>query len=142
MGTRAASDEHYVIDLCDEVLGSPAIRQATFDWLLGDPGKTGARRKLAVDAYWPSLDVAVEYNEKQHTEAVPFFDKPDVKTVSGVSRGEQRALYFQRRVELLPQHGIRLVVIDVTELAHRRGKLLRDRDHDLGVLRRRLLGPS
>ncbi|WP_238995123.1 hypothetical protein [Gordonia sp. JH63] len=37
MVDRRASDELYVLDLCDEILGVPEIRQARFDWLRGDP---------------------------------------------------------------------------------------------------------
>ena len=44
---RQSSDEHYVIDLCDEVLGLKASRQHRFDFLKGD---TGVR--LPVDAYY------------------------------------------------------------------------------------------
>src|SRR5215211_1798560 len=33
---RAASDEAYVIDLCDEILGERALRQHRFEWLRGD----------------------------------------------------------------------------------------------------------
>lgn len=40
MARRADSDEHYVLDLCDELLGVPGIRQARFDWLRGDPSPT------------------------------------------------------------------------------------------------------
>ena len=36
---RAESDEAYVLDLCDAILGEPASRQHRFDWLVGDPGR-------------------------------------------------------------------------------------------------------
>lgn len=75
-----ARDEDYVIDLCDEALGLTASRQHRFDFLRGD-GNPGV--KLPVDAYYEKKKLVVEYYEKQHTEAVPFFDKK--KTVSGVS---------------------------------------------------------
>lgn len=39
-------DEHYVLGLCDELLGLYAARQHTFDWLRGDTG-----RRLPVDAF-------------------------------------------------------------------------------------------
>lgn len=28
MAARSASDEHYVLDLCDEILGTPCVRHA------------------------------------------------------------------------------------------------------------------
>lgn len=68
-------DEIYVIDLCDEILGTKALRQHCFDFLRGDSinGKRG--RKLRVDAYYESKNLVIEYNEKQHTEDVDFFDR-------------------------------------------------------------------
>ena len=104
MASRKNSDEHYVIDLCDEILGLKASRQHTFDFLRGD-GEPG--RKLPVDAYYPNLKLVVEYKERQHTESVAFFNKKT--TVSGVSRDEQRRIYDQRRRNVLPKHGIQLI---------------------------------
>ena len=40
---RDTSDEAYVIDLCDRVLGIPGLRQHRFDWLLGDPASSADR---------------------------------------------------------------------------------------------------
>lgn len=79
---RMDSDEYYVIELCNEVLGLKASQQHRFDFLVGDSGT-----KLPVDAYYEDLNLVVEYLESQHTISTPFFDKK--KTVSGVSRGEQ-----------------------------------------------------
>lgn len=132
---REASDEFYVIDLCDEVLGESALRQHRFPWLVGDPSpKTGRTAGLPVDAYWPSLNLVVEFYERQHSEAVPFFDKPGRVTVSGVSRGEQRALYDERRRQLIPQQGIRLIVMTLDDFEHKRGKLVRDHDRDVATV--------
>jgi hypothetical protein len=133
---RADSDEHYVLNLCDEVLGEQGSRQHTFDWLVGDAGKTGTRRRLQVDAYWAGANVVVEYRERQHYEAVAHFDKPDRMTVSGVHRGKQRADYDARRDELIPAHGIRLIIIRPQDLAaDSRGRLRRDRAADLRAVR-------
>jgi hypothetical protein len=127
-----AHDEHYVVDLCDEILGQTAQRQHRFAFLQGD---TGVR--LPVDAYYPALHLVVEYRERQHTESVPFFDKR--VTASGISRDEQRRLYDQRRREVLPQHGIAVLEIDYHMLAHdSRRRLRRDRAADLPVVRRLL----
>lgn len=106
-------DEIYVIDLCDEILGTKALRQHCFDFLRGDSinGKRG--RKLRVDAYYESKNLVIEYNEKQHTEDVAFFDRK--KTISGITRKEQRKLYDERRKVVLPQHGISLVVISYND---------------------------
>jgi hypothetical protein len=137
MPSRTLSDESYVIDLCDEVLGARASRQHRFDWLRGDarPGKRGAR--LPVDAYYPEQQLVIEYRERQHTEAVPFMDRR--VTLSGVDRGAQRAIYDQRRRDLLPQHRITLVELSYADFAHDQNKrLLRRRDEDLAVIRQAL----
>jgi hypothetical protein len=136
---REGSDEAYVIDLCERVLGSSALRQHTFDWLPGDPGKNGNCRRLPVDAFWPNHDLVVEYRELQHDNPTPHFDKPHRMTVSGVHRGKQRALYDARRDEAIPAHGMRLVVIKPSDLdATARGRLRRNTDHDLAAIRRQL----
>jgi hypothetical protein len=67
---------------------------------------------------------------------VPFFDKPDRLTVSGVSRGEQRALYDARRRDLIPQRGIRLVIVTLDDFESRRGKIVRDHDRDIAAVTR------
>lgn len=92
---RKTSDEHYVIDLCDEILGVLAKRQYCFDFLRGDSGVT-----LPVDTYYPSLNLVIEYHESQHTQSTPFFNNKT--TVSGVFRSEQRRIYDERRQQVLP----------------------------------------
>lgn len=132
MTSRKNSDEFYVIDLCDEVLGAKASRQHKFDFLRGD-GTHG--RMLPVDAYYSDRKLVVEYRERQHTESVALFDKKS--TVSGVSRGEQRRIYDKRRRDVLPRHGIKLVEISYSDLMHdNRKRLMRDRQNDLAVIRR------
>ncbi|MFF3286424.1 hypothetical protein [Streptomyces sp. NPDC003023] len=86
MGTREDSDELYVVGLCNRILRESALTQHRFDWLLGDPGGSGRRAKLPVDAYWPEHQLVVEYRELQHDRPVPHFDKPDRLTISGVPR--------------------------------------------------------
>lgn len=132
ISARSASDESYVIDLCDEVLKQKALRQHRFDFLKGDSGT-----RLPVDAYYPSLNLVVEFKERQHTEDVNFFDKR--QTVSGMGRGEQRKLYDQRRRDELPKHGIKLIELDYSEFEHSRGKkLVRNREEDLKVIGKKL----
>lgn len=134
---RVESDEHYVLDLCDEVLGATGDRQARFDWLRGDVSPSSGRSaRLPVDGYWPANALVVEFQEKQHTESVPIFDRR--ATVSGIPRGEQRRLYDQRKAELIPPHGLRLVVIHKSEFEVRRDRIVRDHDRDVAVVRHRL----
>ncbi|WP_301121608.1 hypothetical protein [Mycolicibacterium fortuitum] len=137
MAGRADSDEHYALDLCDEVLGVPGIRQARFDWLRGDPTPRLPRGvKLPVDGYWPDLGLVVEFQEEQHSAPSPFFDRRH--TVSGVGRGEQRRLYDERKRTLIPEHRLRLVVIEKSEFTLKARRIDRDRARDLQVVRRHL----
>ncbi|MBM7830868.1 hypothetical protein JOE59_001573 [Agromyces cerinus] len=132
----ALENEGYVLDLCDEALGSKGRRQHTFEWLKGDPSpKTGRRKALPVDAYYPSLRLVVEFHEKQHTEAVKHFDKPEVLTVSGAHRGIQRRLYDDRRRELIPARGLSLVIIPMTDFTVRGRFIVKHREADLAVVR-------
>ncbi|WP_326733956.1 hypothetical protein [Streptomyces sp. NBC_01022] len=135
MATRDGSDEAYVVGLCNQMLGESALTQHRFDWLLGDPGAGGRRVRLPVDAYWPGHQLVVEYRELQHDQPTPHFDKPDRLTVSGVHRGEQRALYDVRRDTDIPAHGLRLVIIRPSDLdADSRGRLRRTEESDLAAL--------
>lgn len=132
----AIRDEHYVLDLCDAVLGLKAVRQHCFPFLTGDPDRRGYRKPLPVDGYYPALGLVVEYHERQHRERVGFFD--DKPTVSGVPRGEQRRRYDERRADWLPKHGYRLIVLEVGEFAHDRTKRLLRTPEDQAVVSRRL----
>jgi hypothetical protein len=134
--SRLDRDEHYVLDICDRVLGIAAARQHRFPFLVGDPGRNGVRRRLPVDAYYEPLQLAVEYRERQHSEPVGFWDRKP--TLSG-TRGEQRRRYDERRRVVLPPHGIRLVELDYSMFAHDGQKRLRrDRVADEAVIRSRL----
>lgn len=130
--TTKQSDEAYIIDLCDKVLKLKSLRQHRFHFLTGDTGV-----KLPVDAYYPTLNLVIEYYERQHSEAVPHFDKR--MTASGMFRGEQRKQYDERRRIELPKNGIQLVIFDYTEFQHTSGKrLLRDTVNDTEVIKRKL----
>ncbi len=84
----------------------------------------------------PIPRLAAEGQERQHTEAVPFFDRR--QTVSGVGRGKQRRLYDQRKAELIPASGLRLVVIHKAESTVRADRIARAPERDLAVVRARL----
>ena len=130
---RSGSDEAWVIDLCDEVLGRKALRQHRFPFLVGDPGPSGRRTCLPVDAFYPDLKVVIEYHERQHRERVAFFDRR--MTVSGMPRGEQRRRYDDLRRALLPENGYHLEILEWSEFEHdRAGRLLRG-SRDASVVR-------
>lgn len=135
---RDNSDEHYIIDLCDDVLNEKASRQHKFDFLRGDPNKRDPLGdKLPVDAYYESLNLVVEYYERQHTESVVHFNRDN--TVSGVTRDEQRKIYDERRRKLLPEHGIDLVVLSYTDFEHNAQKrLVRNNNEDIVTIKQKL----
>lgn len=129
---RATSDEAYILNICDEVLGLKGLRQHRFDFLRGDSGT-----KLPVDIYYPTLKLVIEYREKQHTEAVAFFDKR--VTSSGISRGEQRKKYDELRRSEIPKNGLELIEFDYSEFGHTKGKrLLRNKAEDEKIIREKL----
>jgi hypothetical protein len=126
----------YVIDLLEELLGEKAEREQRFPWALGDVSpKTGRRTKLPFDAVWPSRRLIVEVDEDQHRRPVDFWDKPDVQTVSGVPRGEQRAIYDRRKRDAARDRGFAVIEIP---WERRPPPMRRDRESDLWRLRRLL----
>jgi hypothetical protein len=50
-------------------------------------------------------------------------------------RDVQRRVYDERRLEILPQHGINILVLDYTAFKTKNKKLLRDSLHDEHALR-------
>jgi hypothetical protein len=127
-----SSDESYILDICDRVLGRASARQCRFDFLKGDKG-----HRFPIDAYYADLSLAVEYREIQHSQAVAFMDWRE--TVSGCSRGQQRRIYDERRRTVLPSQGIRLIELDYSDFAYgSRKRLLRERAGDEAVLRTKL----
>ena len=132
-------DEHYVLELCDKVLGLMSSRQHKFDFLLGDPNANGMMAKLPVDGFYQDLNLVVEYRERQHTESVTFFDKPNEVTVSGVPRGEQRKIYDERRRRVLPKHNIHLVEISFSDFNYDGQKrIIRNLSKDIEVVKLKL----
>ncbi|MEO9168115.1 MAG: hypothetical protein ABI230_06910 [Aestuariivirga sp.] len=135
---RSNSDERYIIDICDKMLGRKASRQHRFDFLRGDSRtSTVSGRKLPVDAYYDDLKLVIEYYEKQHSESVPFMDKR--MTVSGITRGEQRKKYDQRRRDELPKQGLTLIILDCRNFSIGQSKRLRrELAADESVIRHKL----
>ena len=95
-----------------------------------------------MDAYYLGLKRAIEYRETQHTKAVAH-NKSTLITIGGAHRGEQRGLYDQRRRDVLPANGIRLIEIDHTDLAcDNSSRLLRDEGRDRHVIEVKLRAVS
>jgi hypothetical protein len=130
----AREAQRYVTGLLEELLG-PAEKEKRFDWARGDSGTTGrAGVPLPFDAVWVSRRLIIEIDERQHDEPVAFFDKPDVMTVSGVHRGEQRRLYDQRKVRLAIEHGYTVVRVPTRDLSSNRQERHLDRENDLRAI--------
>ena len=139
MSKRQESDEYWVINLLENIFREHASRQHRFPFLLGDVGKNGRRVSLPVDAYFAQANVAVEFAEKQHSQSIAHFDKPDKMTISGVHRGEQRKLYDIRKVQTLKEEGIPLLVVSHSEFQCKTdGRLVRDLHADNAVLVKRV----
>jgi hypothetical protein len=137
--TKINKDEYYILDLCDMVLQQKSLRQHRFDFLLGDANIKGVVVKLPVDAFYPKLNLVIEYCERQHTETVSFFDKPDRLTISGVNRGEQRRIYDDRRREVLREHSISLIEISYFDFNYDSNKrIIRNKEYDKAVISERL----
>jgi hypothetical protein len=134
---RLNNDENYVIDLCDIVLERKANRQKRFGFLLGDWHKDGkTRTSLPVDAYYGDLKLVVEFKEYQNTDVNSKFNKSNKQTVSGVNRQEQRKLYDERRAEVLPEHGIEMIILSYSNFScDSNKKIIRNETNDLKVIK-------
>lgn len=138
-GKRKNNDESYVLDLCDEILSRKGLRQHRFEFLLGDLHKDGVTRtRLPCDIYYPKLNLVIEFNERQHTESVKHFDKPEKKTISGVHRGEQRRRYDDRRRKVLPEHGIKVIDFSYFDFDHTgKRRLKRNKERDIAIIKQK-----
>ena len=134
---RENSDEYYVLNLCDDLLNEKASRQHRFPFLLGDFHKDKvSRTKLPLDAYYKGLNLVIEYREKQLIEEATHFDKSEVKTVSGVSRIEQRKIYDQRRRDALLRKNINLIEINYYAFEYdAEMKIVRNKEKDIEILK-------
>jgi hypothetical protein len=123
----------YVIGLVSELLGESPELEKTFPWAVGDVSpKTGRATRLPFDAVWESRRLIVEVDEDQHRRPVPFWDKPDKLTVSGVPRGIQRHLYAGRKRAAAREQGYTVVEIP---WERKPAPTKRKREDDLKLLR-------
>lgn len=131
-----SGDESYVIDLCDEVLSQKAHRRKKFDFLLGDFHKDGkTRTKLPVDAFYEELKLAVLYKPKY----IKTEDSDSKKTISGMSREEQRIRYEQRKALALPKNGIEVLSISYSDFScSDKHRIIRNSQKDLAVIKKLL----
>ncbi len=135
--TEANNDEHYIIDLCDELLGLEASRKHRFDFLLGDVHKNGkTQSKLPVDAYYEEQNLVLEMMESRDVDPIVIREKPSKKTREAVKRAKQIKIYQERKYKGLEAKEIGLILIRSDAFECNEHKLLmRDREKDLEVLR-------
>lgn len=132
---RKDSDEIYVIDLVAAVLNELCVKQKRFETLFGDPNLKGQRAILPVDAFFPNINLIVEYREIQHYKAVKIMDQR--MTISGVPRGEQRRIYDLRKEKWAAEHNITFLAISFENLKHNSsGRLLRHVESDTNVIKK------
>ncbi|NQX99416.1 MAG: hypothetical protein HRT73_16290 [Flavobacteriales bacterium] len=130
---RENSDEYYLVGLCNELLNEKAFHQHTFKFLLGDFHRDGIRRTaLPVDAYYAKLNMVIELFEKEDLTSL----EEEKKTISGVTRSEQRKKYAERKREVLKEKSIDLIEMDYDEFeCDKSNKLIRNKEADLKILK-------
>jgi hypothetical protein len=130
---REASDEYYLIGLCNELLKEEALHQYTFKFLLGDFHSDGiSRTPLPVDAYYPKLKMVIELFEKENETSL----EEEKNTVSGVKRSEQRKKYAERKREVLKEKEIHLMEMDYDEFeCDEKQRLVRNKEADVKLLK-------
>jgi len=137
---RSNSDEVYVMGLIDTLIGEKGSRKHTFEYLLGDLHKNGeTRTKLPIDVYYPNLKLALEIVEIPLDNAEST--REEKLTVSGVTRAEQRQIYYNRKKTSLENKDIAFIDIPLERFdVDESSKLLRDAEKDERVLRDLLSG--
>lgn len=104
--------ERYCAKLVSDALGGIEYEENyRFDFLRGNP--TSKRSKgvtLPVDAYYPTFEVVLEFREGQHYDDRFAFRDSRI-TATGETRKEQRQKYDEKREDVLPANGIKLLVI-------------------------------
>ena len=129
---RENSDEHYLVGLCNELIGEQASQQHKFGFLLGDYHKDGKKRTaLPIDAFYREANLAIEFKSDQ----TGFRPGDNKITASGVTRTEQRKIYDARKRDVLKEEGIKLIEIQYGAFdASEDRKLTRNKEADLKVL--------
>jgi hypothetical protein len=94
---------------------------------------------LPVDAYFPDFNLVVEYMGQQHFHANPLMDRRP-------GRRDQRRQYQERRVEVLREHGIKLIRVRYDEqltdqMARAKLREVGLLDEDDRVIRGAAIGP-
>lgn len=123
------SDEYYLVNLCDEILGKEASRKHTFESIVGNLHKRGkGRTKLPVDAYYEDLKLVIEFRQvRESQEELSEQEK---------ARLEQIAYYDDLKKKGVLKKELRLISIQHTQFdLNDSGVLIRDKEKDLSVVK-------
>lgn len=123
------SDEYYLVNLCDELLGQRASRKHTFDTIVGNLHKLRkGRTKLPLDAYYEDLKLVIEFFEKRVSD-----DELDEKAKA---RMEQIKYYDEIKKKAILKKEFHLIEIHYAFFeCDENDKLIRNTENDIIVLK-------
>lgn len=123
------SDENYLLDMADELLGQKASRKHTFDTLVGNLHKRGkGRTKLPLDAFYKDLKLVIEFFQKEKN-----FEDLDEKEQARVT---QIKYYDQLKKEAVLNKSFRYMKINYAQFeCNENEKLVRNTENDTIVLK-------
>lgn len=124
------SDEYYLVNLCDEILGEEASRKHTFDSIVGNLHKRGkGRTKLPVDAYYEDLDLVIEFFKAQP-------ETQEELTEEEKARNEQITYYDELKKKRVLKMEFHFVEIKYSQFdLNASGELIRNTENDVSVLK-------
>jgi len=123
------SDENYLINLCDELLGKEASRKHTFDTLVGNLHKRGkGRTKLPLDAYYKDLKLVIEFFRQ--TSTVSELDEKEQARIAQIK------YYDELKKEAVLAKSMRYMKINFAQFeCDENDKLIRNTENDKIVLK-------
>ncbi len=123
------SDENYLINLCDELLGKEAARKHTFDTLVGNLHKRGkGRTKLPLDAYYKDLKLVIEFF--QTNKPVEELDEKEQARIAQIK------YYDELKKEAVLAKSMRYMKINFAQFeCNETNKLIRNTENDTLVLK-------
>jgi len=136
---KSQSDEHYLTNHCDDLLGVPALRNFKFNFILGNYHKDGKTRSaLPVSAYYPEHNLVIEYIVPEGAISI---DHPKRQTSEGTKRAELMGIYAERKKRGLQEKGVNFVEVPYASFTmDENGDLVREEEKDLAVLKAYLKG--
>ena len=124
------SDENYLLNLCDELLGKEASRKHTFDTLVGNLHKRGkGRTKLPLDAYYKDLKLVIEFFQTSNKPVSDLDEKEQARIA-------QIKYYDELKKEAVLNKSFRYMKINFAQFeCDEANKLVRNTENDIRVLK-------